>query len=181
MPSKSCGPTRPRPSTEQRRQRSESSAMQVKLLWPGKAKLPGVSALQEHYLKRIGELLPVRLIETPSARGWDERWTEKILDREAEGLEKQLKDDYIVTLFDRGQEMSSAEFARFFERRAAAGSRSIAFLVGGFLGLAPRLLQRADLQLSLSRMTYSHELCRLALMEQIYRALSLMKGRSYAK
>ena len=77
--------------------------------------------------------------------------------------------------------MSSTEFARFFERRAAQGTRSVAFLVGGFLGLAPRLLERADLKLSLSPMTFSHELCRIMLLEQIYRAFSLMKGSSYAK
>jgi 23S rRNA (pseudouridine1915-N3)-methyltransferase len=155
--------------------------VQIKLLWPGRAKLPGVAELQAHYLKRLGELLPVRLIETPTAKGLDEKALNKILEIEALGLEKQIKDDYIVTLSDRGREMSSTELARFFEGRAAAGTRTVAFLVGGFLGLAPRLLERADLRLSLSRMTYSHELCRLVLTEQIYRAASLMKGRSYAK
>jgi 23S rRNA (pseudouridine1915-N3)-methyltransferase len=155
--------------------------MQIKLLWPGRAKLPGVADLQGHYLKRIGDLMPVRLVETPTARGLPEKASEKIMEIEAAGLEKQIKDDYIVTLFDRGREMSSMELARFFEGRAATGTRSVAFLVGGFLGLAPRLLERADLRLALSRMTYSHELCRLVLMEQIYRAVSLMKGRSYAK
>ncbi|MCX6559520.1 MAG: 23S rRNA (pseudouridine(1915)-N(3))-methyltransferase RlmH [Candidatus Aminicenantes bacterium] len=155
--------------------------MQIKLLWPGRAKLPGIPELQAHYLKRITDLMPTRLIETSAAKGLDEKAAKKILEIEAAGLEKQIKDDYIVTLFDRGREMSSPELARFFEGRAVAGTRSVAFLVGGFLGLAPRLLERADLCLSLSRMTYSHELCRLVLMEQIFRALSLMKGRPYAK
>ena len=142
---------------------------------------PSSSALEAHYLRRIGELSPVQRIETPAARGLDERLAGRILEKEAEGIEKHLKDDYIVTLFDQGQEMSSTDFARFFERRAADGTRSVAFIVGGFLGLAPRLLERAGLRLSLSRMTFSHELCRIMLMEQIYRALSLMKGRPYAK
>jgi 23S rRNA (pseudouridine1915-N3)-methyltransferase len=155
--------------------------MQIKLMWPGKPKLPGVVDLQAHYLKRISDLMPTRLIETPAAKGLDEKAAQKILEIEAAGLEKQIKDDYIVTLFDRGREMSSTELARFFEGRAVAGTRSVAFLVGGFLGLQPRLLERSDLCLSLSRMTYSHELCRLVLMEQVYRALSLMKGRPYAK
>jgi 23S rRNA (pseudouridine1915-N3)-methyltransferase len=155
--------------------------VQIKLMWPGRAKLPGVAELQAHYLKRIGDLMPVRILETPTARGLDERASKKIMEIEALGLEKQVKDDYIVTLFDQGREMSSNELARFFEGRAVAGTRSVAFLVGGFLGLAPRLLLRSDLRLSLSRMTYSHELCRLVLMEQIFRALSLMKGRRYAK
>ena len=155
--------------------------MTVKLLWPGKMKSVEAAGLQAHYLQRISRLNPVRLIETPTPRGLHEKQSGKILDLEAEGLEKHLDNDYIVCLFDRGQEMNSAELARFFERRAAESTRSVAFLVGGFLGLAPRILDRADLKLSLSRMTFSHELCRIMLLEQIYRAFSLMKGRSYAK
>lgn len=155
--------------------------MLVKLVWPGKMKSSDAAGLQEHYLKRISSLNPVRLLETPVARGFDEKETDKILELEAIGLEKRLNNDYIVCLFDRGQDMSSSDLARFFERRAAESTRAVAFLVGGFLGLAPRLLERADLKLSLSRMTFSHELCRLMLLEQIYRAFSLMKGRSYAK
>jgi len=155
--------------------------MQLKLLWPGRTKSGEAVRLQEHYLRRIGGLMPVRLVETAAARGMDEKEPGRILEFEAKGLEKHLKDDYIVCLFDQGQEMNSSEFAGFFERRAASATRSAAFLVGGFLGLAPRILERADLRLSLSRMTFSHELCRLMLLEQIYRALSLMKGSSYAK
>jgi 23S rRNA (pseudouridine1915-N3)-methyltransferase len=155
--------------------------MMVKLLWPGKMKSPLAAGLQTHYLERISALNPVRLIETPTPRGLDEKHAGKILALEAEGLEKHLNNDYIVCLFDRGQDMSSVDLAGFFERRAADATRSVAFLVGGFLGLAPRLLDRADLKLSLSRMTFSHELCRIMLLEQIYRAFSLMKGRSYAK
>jgi 23S rRNA (pseudouridine1915-N3)-methyltransferase len=153
----------------------------IKLLWPGRMKSADAAALQAHYMQRISGLNPVRLIETPTPRGLGEKEAEKIMDLEAAGLEKHLNNDYIVCLFDRGQEMSSMELARFFEKRAAQGTRSIAFLVGGFLGLSPRLLDRADLKLSLSRMTFSHELCRIMLMEQIYRAFSLMKGSSYAK
>ncbi len=155
--------------------------MTVKLLWPGKMKSASAADLQAHYLKRINALNPIRLVETPTPRGLGEKEARKIMDLEASGLEKHLDNDYIVCLFDRGQEMSSTEFARFFERRAAQGTRSVAFLVGGFLGLAPRLLERADLKLSLSPMTFSHELCRIMLLEQIYRAFSLMKGSSYAK
>jgi 23S rRNA (pseudouridine1915-N3)-methyltransferase len=153
----------------------------IKLLWPGRTKSADAAALQAHFARRISGLNPVRIIETPTPRGLAEKEADKIMALEAAGLEKHLDNDYIVCLFDRGQEMSSMELARFFEKRAAQGTRSVAFLVGGFLGLSPRLLDRADLKLSLSRMTFSHELCRIMLLEQIYRAFSLMKGSSYAK
>jgi 23S rRNA (pseudouridine1915-N3)-methyltransferase len=155
--------------------------MRLKVIWPGRTKSASVRELEGHYLRRIRELAPCEVIVTETARGLDERAAAKILEIEARGLEKRLKDDYIVCLFDRGQEMSSVEFAQFLGEREASGGRSVAFLVGGFLGLAGRLLERADLRLSLSRMTLSHELARAVLLEQIYRSLALMKGRSYAK
>ena len=77
--------------------------------------------------------------------------------------------------------MTSAEFARFLERAAAGSARTVAFVVGGFLGIDPGLMGRADARISLSRMTLSHELCRIVLMEQIYRSISILKGRQYAK
>jgi 23S rRNA (pseudouridine1915-N3)-methyltransferase len=155
--------------------------MRLRILWPGRTKTAALRELEEHFLGRIRRLSPCEIIPTETARGLDERASAKILEVEAEGLEKRLKDDYIVCLFDGGKEMNSAEFARFMAEREASGRRGLAFVVGGFLGLAERLLDRADLRLSLSRMTLSHELCRVVLLEQIYRSLTLMKGRSYAK
>lgn len=155
--------------------------MRVRVLWPGRTKSEEIRRLEAFYLKRITGLLPCEIVETETVRGLNEKDSEKILEIEARGLEKRLKDDYIVCLLDNGREMNSNEFARFIEGRGVSGTRSLAFVVGGFLGLAPRLLERADLKLSLSRMTMSHELCRAVLLEQIYRGASLMKGRSYAK
>lgn len=121
------------------------------------------------------------VIETKEARGIEERFTKKIKKMEAEGLEKHMADDYIICLSDRGKEMNSEEFAEFLEKVSAHTAQPIAFVVGGFLGLEERVLERAHFLLSLSRMTYSHEFIRLLLLEQIYRSLSIIKGRHYAK
>lgn len=155
--------------------------MIIRVLWPGRTKTEAIRQLEAFYLKRITGLLPCEIVETGTVRGLNERDSEKIIEFEARGLEKRLKDDYIVCLLDRGREMNSKEFARLIEGRAIAGTRSLAFIVGGFLGLSPRILARADIRLSLSPMTMSHELCRVVLLEQIYRGASLMKGRAYAK
>jgi 23S rRNA (pseudouridine1915-N3)-methyltransferase len=155
--------------------------MDIKLLWPGKTKSAPLRDLQEFYLKRIREVATCRIVETAEARGLAERFGAKIKDIEARGLEKHFKDDYIVCLFDGGQEMSSGEFARFLEKASAGSARTVAFVVGGFLGLDPRVMERAQARVSLSRMTFSHELCRVMLMEQIYRSISILKGRQYAK
>ncbi|MCX6575662.1 MAG: 23S rRNA (pseudouridine(1915)-N(3))-methyltransferase RlmH [Candidatus Aminicenantes bacterium] len=155
--------------------------MKLKILWPGRTRNKDLRGLQDFYLKRIQGLIPCQLIEAPEARGLAERFSQKILEREARGLEKHFKDDYIVCLFDEGKEMTSRDLARFFERCSTGSVRAVTFVVGGFLGVAGRVLDRADLRLSLSKMTFSHELCRMMLLEQIYRAISIMKGRQYAK
>jgi len=155
--------------------------MQLKVMWPGKTHNGPLRELQAHYLKRINNLEPCSLFETREARGIPESQEDRIKETEAAGLEKHFKDDYIVCLFDKGREMDSDQFAVFLDRTAMNQPHAITFVVGGFLGLANRLLQKADTQLSLSRLTFSHELTRVVLLEQIYRALMIMKGRNYAK
>ena len=154
--------------------------MQLKIIWPGKTKDREWRALEEFYLGRIRQVQGCVLIETREAKGLKDRQAEKIKDIEAKGLEKHLQDDYIICLFDKGAEMSSEDFARFLGKLAVS-SRPVTFVVGGFAGLAERILQRANFLLSLSRMTFTHELSRVVLLEQIYRALTIGKGLRYAK
>lgn len=155
--------------------------MKLKIMWPGKTRNKDLKNLQEAYLKKIKKLGRCDLIETKEARGLVEKDSKKIKEIEACGLEKHIKDDYIICLFDRGTEMNSEEFACFLEETGLNASRCITFVVGGFIGLAERILKRADFLLSLSKMTFSHELTRVILLEQIYRSLTIMKGRQYAK
>ncbi len=152
----------------------------LRVIWPGRTKNKDLRSLQEFYLAKIRRLEPCVIIESKEAKGLKDRDADKIKDREAVNLEKYLRDEYIICLFDKGREMSSEDLAGFLEKRLSS-SRAIAFVVGGFAGLSERLLKRADYLLSLSRMTLSHELCRVVLLEQIYRALTIQKGRQYAK
>ena len=155
--------------------------MKLKILWPGKTRDRSFKEIQDVYLEKINKLEKCELIETKEARGLTERSKKKILAIEADGLEKHIKDDYIICLIDKGKEMNSEEFARLLKEKSANSLRNITFIVGGFLGLAEDILKKADFLLSLSRMTFSHELTRVVLLEQIYRSLSIMHGRQYAK
>ncbi len=155
--------------------------MKLKILWPGRTRNRDIKNLQDDYIKKIGHMNRCELIETKEARGIDERHENKIMDREAQGLEKHFGNDYIICLSDKGKEMSSKEFAQFLEKLASHSSRAATFVVGGFLGLDKRIIQKADFLFSLSKMTFSHELNRLILLEQIYRSLTIMKGQRYAK
>ncbi len=154
--------------------------MRIRVLWPGKTRKREWRALEEFYLERIRQLESCELMETKEARGLKEKAVEKIREIEAQGLEKHLRDDYIICLSEEGKQLSSVEFAKLLSRLAAL-PQPVTFVVGGFSGLAPRIRQRAALVLSLSRMTFTHELSRVALLEQIYRALTIRKGMHYAK
>lgn len=155
--------------------------MKLKILWPGKTRNRDIRNLEEFYLERINQLEMCELIQTKAAKGIAERFAQRIREIEAAGLEKHFKDGYIICLFHKGKEMSSVEFAHFLERLSSSSTRVIIFVMGGFLGLEERVLKRADFLLSLSPMTFSHELSRIMLLEQIYRSLTIIKGKQYAK
>ncbi len=155
--------------------------MRLKFLWPGKTKSPELRALEDFFAARIQALAACDIIATREARGLEEKFAEKIKDLEARGLEKHLDGAYVICLEDQGKEMTSHEFARFLGGRDKESGKPLAFVVGGFLGLADRVAAKADMRLSLSRMTFSHELARVLLLEQVYRALTIIRGQHYAK
>ena len=155
--------------------------MRLRFLWPGRTKNPEFRGLQDFYEARIRSLAAVEIIETREARGLEEKQAARIKDVEARGLEKHLEGAYVICCDDHGKEMTSDEFARFLRGRGSDSGKPLAFVVGGFLGLADRIRERADLTMSLSRMTFSHELARVVLLEQVYRALTIVGGRHYAK
>ena len=155
--------------------------MRLKFLWPGKTKNPELRGLQGFYEARIRPLAAVDVIETREARGLEDKHAGTIKDLEARGLERHLDGAYVICLDDHGTEMTSDEFARWLRGREKDSGKPLAFVVGGFLGLADRIVERADMTLSLSRMTFSHELARVVLLEQVYRALTIVGGRHYAK
>jgi len=87
---------------------------------------------------------------------------------------------YTVVLADNGRQMTSHEFSRFIERLMDQGRKNVSFVVGGAYGLHRDVYDRADLVLSLSAMTLPHDLARLVLYEQVYRAFTIMRGEPYS-
>ncbi len=155
--------------------------MRLKVLWPGRTKGREIKSLQAFYIEKIKKLSKFELIETKEARGIDEKNHQKILKIEADGIEKHLDKDYIICLSNNGKSIDSKKLAGILEKKAMNYPYPISFVVGGFLGLGNEILDRADFVLSLSSMTFSHELARIVLLEQIYRSLTIIKGKNYAK
>jgi 23S rRNA (pseudouridine1915-N3)-methyltransferase len=107
---------------------------------------------------------------------------EQVKRREGERILAQLKpDQYVIALDIDGQMWSSEKLSAELDRLALHGRSQIAFVIGGSLGLSPQVLKRADAQLSFSKMTFPHQLVRLILLEQVYRAFRISRGEPYHK
>jgi 23S rRNA (pseudouridine1915-N3)-methyltransferase len=155
--------------------------MRLKVLWPGKTRNKEIRNLQTFYIEQIKKLAKFRLIETKEARGMNEKEQQRILKIESEGIKKHLDRDYIICLSDKGENIDSAGMAQILRKKALNHPYPISFVVGGFLGLGSQILSKADFILSLSKMTFPHELIRIFLLEQIYRSLTIINGINYAK
>jgi 23S rRNA (pseudouridine1915-N3)-methyltransferase len=94
-------------------------------------------------------------------------------------LSKLQADDYLVLLDENGKQLTSMELAQWTERRLASSGRRLVFLVGGAFGFAPEVYARAQEQLSLSKMTFSHQMVRLFFIEQLYRAMTILRNEPY--
>jgi 23S rRNA (pseudouridine1915-N3)-methyltransferase len=133
----------------------------------------------EEYAKRLGRYLRFELVEVPEAR--KHAGTPQAKDEEAGTLLAKLGPrERLVALDERGDELTSAAFAQRVQRWLERG-QDVALVIGGSDGLAPALLARADEKLAVSRFTLAHRLARLVLVEQLYRAMTILRGEPYHK
>jgi 23S rRNA (pseudouridine1915-N3)-methyltransferase len=148
-----------------------------------KVREPFYKAGVDEYLSRIKRFLPIEQIEVPVGTGEESNGKgQGAIAREAASIDKHLqKDGRIVTLEITGKSLSTEQFSAWLQDAMNNSVPRISFVIGGAWGLSTTISEKADLKLSLSAMTFPHELARLMLTEQIYRALSLWKGLPYHK
>lgn len=153
--------------------------MKLVLVWVGRTRDPRWQALQDEYRSRLEKFVPVEVIaiKEPSPRHVSEarRQTGQLLERRIPS------GSTLVALDERGEELSSQAFAALLHRLQSSGTRAVSFVIGGPEGLPDDLRKRADYVLSLSRMTWTHEASRVLLLEQLYRAFTIMRGHPYHK
>lgn len=155
--------------------------MKVSLIVAGKAG-PLVADAVAEFERRASRYWTLDVIEVKEERGRKGAAEEQIRDAESRRLlERVPKGAEICCLTRDGTFMSSADLARYLENLAVQGKSGVAFLIGGALGLSEDILQQSDRTLSLSAMTLTHELARLMLAEQLYRAGTIMRGEPYHK
>ena len=160
--------------------------MDIKIVAVGKIKEKFYKDAIDEYLKRMQTYNKVEIIEVAdemAAENLSEKELEQVKEKEGERiLGKISKEDYVVSLEILGKQMDSIDFAKFIENEMAEGfGRNLVFVIGGSNGLAKEVSQRSNKKLSFGKMTYPHQLMRVILTEQIYRAYRIINGHPYHK
>jgi len=155
--------------------------MKLKVITVGAPVNRHYQALCDDYLRRIRGYLPVEA-ESVQAEKITSRSEGEIRAREASRLREKLPKQYAVVALDRGGvRFSSEQFSRWLEKTLGSSRKGVVFVIGGPLGLDPELVVEADQTISLSPLTFAHELAAVVLFEQLYRALNYQHGGQYHK
>ena len=159
--------------------------MKITVITVGKLKEKYLKDAVAEYAKRLDKYCRLEILEVPDEKTPDqasETVCQKIKDKEGERILKHINEDmYVITLEIQGKMLTSEELASRMEQLGIQGKSSLAFVIGGSLGLGEKVLARSDFALSFSRMTFPHQLMRVILLEQIYRSYRITNGEPYHK
>ena len=159
--------------------------MKITILCVGKIKEKFYRDAIAEYEKRLSRYCKLEIVEVADEKTPDnasEIVEKQIKDKEAERMEKYLSQDaYVIALAIDGKQLDSVELSKKMERLGVSGTSHIIFVIGGSLGMSESILKRADFRLSFSRMTFPHQLMRVVLLEQVYRAYRIMNHEPYHK
>ncbi|MGD8190523.1 23S rRNA (pseudouridine(1915)-N(3))-methyltransferase RlmH [Brevibacillus ginsengisoli] len=159
--------------------------MQITIVTVGKLKEKYLKEGIEEYAKRLSSYCKLQIVEVADEKAPEELSAtemEQVKRKEGERILSQIKQDtYVIALAIEGSMWSSEKLSAELDRLATYGKSQIAFVIGGSLGLSDQVLKRSDAQLSFSKMTFPHQLMRLILVEQVYRAFRIQRGEPYHK
>jgi 23S rRNA (pseudouridine1915-N3)-methyltransferase len=156
--------------------------MQLKFRWIGKTKSAPIRSLVEDYLGRLRHWTSCEIVEIPDSPKRRPQRQSDALAAGRDGIGKCLSGGgKLVVLDERGKQFSSVDFSRWFDEEMQRGTRSIVFAIGGPDGLDEATTKSAHLRLSLGKMTWTHEMCRVLLLEQVYRAFTIIRKFPYHK
>ena len=154
--------------------------MRITLLTVGKTDIKWVAEGLEVYASRLRHYISFEIKEIPELKNVSSLSREQIKTAEGKLILKNLRDsDEAVLLDEHGREFRSVEFASMLEKRLSASSRDLVFVIGGAYGFSTEVYERASSKISLSKMTFSHQMVRTIFVEQLYRAFTIIRGESY--
>ncbi len=156
--------------------------LKIKIIALGKIKEKYMQSGIDEFLKRLKPYASVSVVEISPLQVKDENLLDKVLNDEGEKILANIKPlDYVITMEIKGKEFSSEEFAQKIQQLTNEGVQEIVFVIGSSCGIGKNVSERANLKMSMSKMTFLHEFARLILVEQIYRAFKIIKGETYHK
>ncbi len=159
--------------------------MNISIVSVGKLKEKYLKQGIDEYIKRLSRYVKLNIVEVPDEKAPEnlsEAEEDMVRKKEGENILKHIKEGtYVIGLDLKGKMLSSEELADKFENLGVIGNSNITFIIGGSLGLSEQVLKRADYKLCFSPMTFPHQLMKLILLEQIYRAFRIIKGEPYHK
>lgn len=159
--------------------------MKISIVCVGRLKEKYWTAAVDEYSKRLGKYIKLDITELPDEKAPESMSVaqeRQVKEKEGERILKAIKDDaLVVTLEIEGKQLTSVELAGFISEKMTRGVSHIAFVIGGSLGLSDEVIKKSDYHLSFSKMTFPHQLMRVVLLEQIYRACRINAGEPYHK
>ncbi len=154
--------------------------MKIKLICVGKTGKKFLEEGEQEYVKRLGHYLTFDRIELPDVKQSKTLTEEQIKSREADMIQTKIQPGEKVFLLDeKGKEFSSEQFAEFLQKQFNQGGQAIVFVIGGPYGFSDALFELATGKISLSKMTFSHQMVRMFFVEQLYRSMTILKGEPY--
>lgn len=154
--------------------------MKITLLTMGQTEKNWIRDGLDVYTSRLSHYVPFSVKEIPELKNASALSPEQIKSREGEIILKSLKDtDDVILLDEHGKEYSSMEWASAIEKKIGNGTRDLVFVIGGPYGFSRPVYERSNGKVSLSRMTFSHQMARVIFAEQLYRAFTIIKGQPY--
>lgn len=149
------------------------------LLTVGKTVVPWVKEGLDQYAARLRHYIPFDVVEIPELKGVAAMSEAQIAEKEGALILKAAGRSQIVLLDEHGKEYRSVEFAKALQEMISHCGKDIAFVVGGAYGFSPEVYAAASSKISLSKMTFNHQMVRTVFAEQLYRAFTIMKGEPY--
>lgn len=154
--------------------------MKITLLTVGKTDVRWVREGLDLYVSRLSHYIPFALDEIPELKNVSALSKEQIKDKEGELILRKLRPaDDVILLDEHGKEWRSVEFAAVLEEKISRGGKDMVFIIGGAYGFSKDVYARANSKMSLSKMTFSHQMVRTVFAEQLYRAFTIMRGEPY--
>jgi 23S rRNA (pseudouridine1915-N3)-methyltransferase len=154
--------------------------MKITLLTVGKTTSSNLIKLQEDYQNRLKFYIPFEMVVIPELKNTKNLSVSEQIEKEADLILKQLEpNDEIILLDEKGKQFTSVGFSEFISKKMLSSIKRTVFVVGGPYGFSERVYNRANSMVSLSAMTFSHQMIRLIFVEQLYRAMTILKGEPY--